>query len=568
MSDRRPAAPNLRSRAEERLAKTPTAEVTDHADALRLLHELQVHQVELEMQNEELRDTRAALEGSLQRYTELFDFAPIGYVTIDAAGAIRELNFAAARLLGAPRGQVVGRRLVHFVAARDVPAFDRFVGDVLTLDADDGEPRTRTLELALVAASGLTFAKVTASLVDAPAPTALLAIEDVTARRRAEEALHEALRRRDDFLGTLSHELRNPLAPIRNGIYLLDRAAPGGEAAQRALAVIERQVGHLTRIVDDLLDVTRIARGKLHLQLRVQDLGDLVARTLDDHRGAFEDAGVSLDGRLDHHPCWAEVDATRLAQVVGNLLTNALKFTTRGGRVEVSLRPDGAAHLLSVRDTGAGIAPEVLGQLFEPFAQGPQSLARSAGGLGLGLATVKGLVELHGGTVGIASAGQGRGTEVTVRIPRASAPRSRAGAHAAPVGAHRRVLVIDDNDDAAASLRDVLETSGHDVLTAHDATAGLAAARAFRPEVVICDIGLPGIDGYAVARTLRDDPELRGAFLIALSGYARAEDVQRSRDAGFDRHVAKPPDIARLQALLAEAPHAGDAPAAPADSAR
>ncbi len=223
------------------------------------------------------------------------------------------------------------------------------------------------------------------------------------------------------------------------------------------------------------------------------------------------------------------------------------------------MRVEGDRVLLRVLDSGAGIAPELVDHLFEPFTQGPQSLARSAGGLGLGLATVRGLVELHGGTVAIASAGVGSGTEVTVTLPRAAGPAADPRAPAATGAPRRRILVIDDNVDAATSLQDVLETNGHLVRIAHGAVDGLAQAAAFRPEILICDLGLPGIDGYEIARSVRADERLRSTYLIALSGYARPEDVQRSIDAGFDRHVAKPPDLERLEALFADAstpPHA------------
>jgi PAS domain S-box-containing protein len=523
----------------------------DDTEALRLLHELQVHQLELELQNEELRSTRSALETSLRRYTELFDFAPLGYIAVGDGGLIREANFAAASLLGVLRAKLPGRRLATFLSQRDRAAFDRFLTAIFT--ADDDAPPHEPLELSLLTMTGDRIVRVTGALLDEPAePTALIAAEDVTARRTAEDALHEALRRRDDFLGTLSHELRNPLSPIRNGLYLLQRAIPGGDGARRAIAVIDRQVSHLTRIVDDLLDVTRIARGKLELKRRVLDIGEIVRRTLDDHRPAFESAGVTLDARLAAD-CLANVDATRLAQILGNLLGNAVKFTPRGGHVMVVLEPEGDRLALRVRDTGAGISPDLLARLFQPFSQGPQALARTAGGLGLGLATVRGLVELHGGSVIIESAGPGKGTEVRVTLPRAAATALAAAPPRPARSAHHRVLVIDDNEDAATSLKDVLETRGHEVRTARDAPGALEVAHAFLPEIVVCDIGLPGADGYSVARYFRGDRDLSGAYLIALSGYARPDDVQRSLDAGFDRHLAKPASVEGLEAMFAHA---------------
>jgi PAS domain S-box-containing protein len=542
----------LRRRAEERLVDGPAPQgASAEADARRLVHELQVHQVELELQNDELKKTRLALETSLSRYTELFDFAPVSYFAVDSGGIVREANFAAARLLGRVRSSVIGRRFATFVSERDHAVFARFLGNVLAPpSAEPLEP----LELILLSGDGQANGRVTGALLEEQSvPTALLAVEDVTARRTAEDALHEALRHRDDFLGTLSHELRNPLSPIRNGLYLLRRANPGSDGAHKAMAVIDRQVGHLTRIVDDLLDVTRIARGKLQLQRRVHDVAEIAQRTLDDHRPAFEAAGVALACRIAPD-CFADVDATRIAQVLGNLLGNALKFTPRGGDVQVELVPGNGLLTLLVRDSGAGIEPQLLRHLFQPFSQGPQTLARTAGGLGLGLATVRGIVELHGGSVALDSRGPGLGTEVRVVLPQA-APPARAAAAAGPSAArHHRVLVIDDNHDAATSLRDVLEHRGHEARAAFDAEGALALAHAFRPEIVVCDLGLPGTDGYAVARALRHDRQTSRPFLIALSGYARPEDVERALEAGFDRHLAKPASVERLEALFGQAP--------------
>jgi two-component system CheB/CheR fusion protein len=370
------------------------------------------------------------------------------------------------------------------------------------------------------------------------------------ALREAEQALRDESRHRDEFLAALSHELRNPLAPIRNGLGLLARAVPGSEQALRALRVVERQVAHLSRIVDDLLDVTRLARGKVQLRREPVELGELVQRTVEDHRATFDRAGVGLEARLPRDACWVEVDATRVAQVVGNLLGNAAKFTAPGGQAQVTVRREGGSVAVAVRDTGVGIAPEVQAHLFEPFAQAPQSIARTRGGLGLGLATVKALVELHGGAVALASAGPGCGSEFTVRLPLSAAPAERRGAPAAGEALRRRVLVVDDNEDAACTLKEILELSGHDVRMARDGPGGVALAHAFAPEVVVCDIGLPGMDGYAVARALRADPITRGAYLVALTGYALPEDQRRAAEAGFDRHLSKPLPVDELERAL------------------
>jgi PAS domain S-box-containing protein len=387
---------------------------------------------------------------------------------------------------------------------------------------------------------------------------------DITERKRAEEALRKANAeladadlRKNDFMAMLSHELRNPLAPIKNGLYVLDRAKPGSEQASRAKAVIERQVDHLTHLVDDLLDVTRVARGKIRLEVERLDFGLLVRRTVEDFRSLFVESGLELSLGPFPAEAWIRGDRTRIAQVVANLLQNAAKFTPSGGAVAVFLRrTEGRTVRLQVRDTGAGLAPEIMPRLFEPFTQADSTLDRSRGGLGLGLALVKGLVEKHGGSVSVESDGPGKGSQFTVVLPledRAPAEQtSTAAAREEPVA--RRFLVIEDNVDAADSLRAVLELAGNAVEVAYDGLDGLEKARSFRPDVILCDVGLPQMDGYAVAKAVRADPALAAATMIALTGYARPEDVARSREAGFDHHMAKPLCFAELERLLALEP--------------
>jgi PAS domain S-box-containing protein len=383
---------------------------------------------------------------------------------------------------------------------------------------------------------------------------------DVTARKSAEEEVRqanaklvEADRRKNEFLGMLSHELRNPLAPIRNSLYVLDRVAPGGEQANRAKQVIERQVSQLGRLVDDLLDVTRIARNKIDLKRERLALGRLVLRTIEDHRTEFERAGVRLDHHPSAEPVFVDGDESRLVQVVGNLLQNAAKFTPAGGQVSVRVAADSRAGraLVRVADTGVGMTEEVLGRLFEPFSQADSTLDRSKGGLGLGLAMVKGLVELHGGSVEARSAGLGHGAELTVSLPLAAPPtESPGGRSVVPETTRRRVLVIEDNRDGADSLREMLEIEGQEVEVAYSGPEGLAKARSFKPDLVLCDIGLPEMDGYEIARAMRADPALASTRLVALSGYALPEDRRRAREAGFDRHVTKPPALQELRAVL------------------
>ena len=373
-------------------------------------------------------------------------------------------------------------------------------------------------------------------------------------RERLIGSLREADRRKSDFLAMLSHELRNPLAPIRNSLFILDRAPSGSEQAQRAEEVIRRQVAQLTRIVDDLLDVTRISRGKLQVKRRSLELGDLVRGTIDDHRLIIANAGLELEVRAAECPLWVDGDPARLAQAIGNLLSNAVKFTSRGGHVLVTLEqaaaPFGMA-VLRVRDDGAGISPNLLARLFEPFEQADCTLDRSRGGLGLGLTLVKGLVEQHGGEVYATSEGPGRGAEFTIRLPLVNAPPAEMPVTTyEPSHSACRILVIEDNIDAANSLREALELARHEVEVAYGGLDGLEKARAFKPEVVLCDIGLPGMDGYEIARAMRADDEFQKVQLIALSGYGMPQDVAKAREAGFDRHLAKPPSMEKLAEIL------------------
>jgi PAS domain S-box-containing protein len=374
---------------------------------------------------------------------------------------------------------------------------------------------------------------------------------DITERKRAEEVLREEDRRKAEFLAVLSHELRNPLAPIRNSIYLLENSAPGSKQSTHAKEVIRRQTEHLTRLVDDLLDVTRISRGKILLKRTRVDLRDIV-RTADDLRSLFAQAGVDLRVDDASGPVWITADPARITQVLGNLLQNAVKFTPAGGSATVTLASKDDHAELRVRDTGVGMEPEKIQHMFAPFVQAEMTLARTKGGLGLGLPLVKGLVELHGGTVEARSDGVDRGSEFLVRLPLAEMrPEAHRDLLTAAAAAPREILVIEDNMDAGETLAEILEIAGHHVRVARDGRSGLDLAHEQHPDIVLCDIGLPDIDGYEVARALRRDEALRGTRLVALSGYAQPEDRKMARDAGFDDHIAKPPDLDELMKIIA-----------------
>jgi PAS domain S-box-containing protein len=386
---------------------------------------------------------------------------------------------------------------------------------------------------------------------------AISVVEDISRRKQAEEALREADRRKDEFLAMLAHELRNPLAPLRTGLQILKMSPGDGPAAEQTRAMMERQVMHMSRLVDDLLDVSRVTKGKLTLRPERLDLGRLVRTVAQDHRDAFARSGLSLNVDVPELPVWVLGDAARLTQTADNLLQNAAKFTDRGGTVSVRVEADRqrAEATLTVRDTGVGIDPEMLPRLFDVFAQADRSLARSKGGLGLGLALVKGLAELHGGRVRAASAGPGRGAEFTVTLPLEPEPAALAQRPAPPARARGRlrVLIVEDNRDTADSLRLMLEVYGHEVRVAYTGPDGVRAAAEWRPDVVVCDIGLPGLDGYGVVSALRRNPATAAARVIAVTGYGSEEDQSRSRAVGFDEHLTKPVDPETLISALAPA---------------
>jgi two-component system CheB/CheR fusion protein len=314
--------------------------------------------------------------------------------------------------------------------------------------------------------------------------------------------------------------------------------------------VIDRQMGHLVRMVDDLLDVTRISRNKIHLRRQPLDLARLVREAMDDNRANLEGRGVRLVAELSQTPVIIDADGVRIAQVVTNLLSNAAKFTPPGGCATVSVLTEGQDALIRVTDTGCGIDAELLPRVFESFMQAERTLDRAGGGLGLGLALVKGLVELHGGHVSATSAGSGQGATFVVRLPLEVDASARLGAIAPNAMRRRRVLVVEDDRDVADGLRLALEVEGHDVAVTYVGDDAVEQARAFRPDIVFCDIGLPGADGYAVARAFRADPDLKSAFLVAFTGYAQSADQDEARRAGFDEHVAKPSSMAAILELI------------------
>jgi signal transduction histidine kinase/ActR/RegA family two-component response regulator len=363
--------------------------------------------------------------------------------------------------------------------------------------------------------------------------------------------LAEANQAKDHFLAMLSHELRNPLAPIRIAMQVISTGGPSTPEVQKARQIVDRQVAHLTRLLDDLLDVSRITTGKINLRKEPVNLATAVANALEASRNLIQEREHSLYVSLPEAPIWVDADPVRLEQVITNLLNNAARYTPPKGHIRVSASRENADAVLRVRDDGVGIPAHLLSRVFDLFTQGERSVARSEGGLGIGLTIVRNLVELHGGSATVASEGPGWGCEFVVRLPlgKTGEVSPEPPATASVVLPILRILVIEDNADSREMLRSILELEGHRVEVAEDGTAGLEAARSFRPDVAVIDIGLPGLDGYEVGRRIRSDLGL-SAMLIALTGYGQAEDRRRSEDAGFDAHLVKPVTPEQIREVL------------------
>jgi PAS domain S-box-containing protein len=512
------------------------------------------------------RQAEAALRESEERLRATFDQAAVGIAHVGTDGRWLRVNQRLGDIFGYQSEELLGRTFHEIVGEEESDADHEQARRLLA-----GEIQTSATERRCRRKDGsLVWTQLTVSAARESSGEAtyfIVVVEEINERKRLEaelwqraEALAEADRQKDQFLAMLAHELRNPLGGISNAVQLLKQLGPAEPRVTRAREIIERQVAHQARLVDDLLDVSRITKGKIVPRRERLDLLRLVRESAEDARGMIEAAGLALHVELPDEPVGVIGDATRLAQVIGNLLHNSAKFTDPGGSVTVRLSEvvegEGPLAVLSVSDTGIGIEPEMLPRVFETFTQADRSLDRSRGGLGLGLALVKGLVELHGGDVRATSRGPGWGAELSVRLPIAAAPavaREVANPASAPLGPSR-ILIVEDNLDAAESLRDLLELCDCTVEAVYTGPTGLEAARQFRPEVVLCDLGLPGMDGYQVAAALRRDPDMAGARLIAISGYGQEEDQRRAREAGFELHLIKPVDFAELRRVLGITP--------------
>ncbi len=498
------------------------------------------------------------LEGERALLNSLLDNAPVGFGFFDHELRYLRLNPAMAEMNGVPINAHIGRSLVEVLPNLSPEVAESFrqvlqsgqsiVNKEVVGEAPRGPGEQRYWLC--------NFYPV--KLPDGTMLGAGVVVADIDDRKRMEEALKDADLRKDQFLAMLAHELRNPLAPISNAVQIMQLEGPNGRNFRWSTEVIEDQIKHMTRMVDDLLDVSRITRGKVDLQKETISLADVVELAAEASRPLIEDYRHQLTIELPAEPVLLEVDPARLAQVLSNLLNNAAKYTEEGGQISLTAEQLGKDIIIRVRDTGIGIAPDILPKIFDLFTQADRTLSRSRGGLGIGLTLVRSLVELHDGRVTAHSKGLGQGSEFVVRLPVATG--YRAGPHRSTAADHlanaklpsRRILVVDDKQSNAQSLEVLLRDLGQEVYTAYDGIAALELARQHLPDVVLLDIGLPLMDGYEVARLCREERELRGMVLVAMTGYGQDSDRRLSQEAGFDAHLVKPVKLQDLVLLLTQ----------------
>jgi PAS domain S-box-containing protein len=500
----------------------------------------------------ERKRAEEALRESEERFRGIFKQTIAGVAQTDLTGRFVQVNERYGAIVGRSAEELYGLRMQDIThpddLPRNLPLFERAVtqGTPFVIDKRYVRP-----DGSLVWVSN-SVSPIRDGLGN---PKYVVAVcLDITDRKRAEDALREADRRKDEFLAILAHELRNPLAPLRNALQLLQLDSDNKATFEQARAMMERQLQQMVRLVDDLMDVSRIAKGKLALRKERVELAAVVQSAVEAARPLIEQHDHTLTVTLPPEPVFLHGDQTRLAQVFSNLLTNAAKYMDRGGRIWLSAAREGDEVVVKVRDAGVGIPADMLGKIFEPFTQVDRSLERSQGGLGIGLSLVRGLIAMHGGSIEAHSDGPGRGSEFIVRLPvlvggDSPIPQTNGSAK----GESRpkcRILVVDDNKDSAASLALMLELTGHDTRAAHDGLAAVKAAEEFRPDVVLLDIGLPKLNGYAAARQIREQAWGQAMFLIAVTGWGQDEDKRRSAEAGFDLHMVKPVDPVALENLL------------------
>jgi PAS domain S-box-containing protein len=514
------------------------------------------------------REAAAALRASHARFEALVNVAPVGIYLVDADLRIVQVNPKARPVFGSIE-RLIGRSFAKVIHVLWPPAFAGEIVARFRHTLETGEPycdSERTEErLDRKVREYYEWQIHRIALPDGQYGVVCY-FTDISRHVMARQALADADRRKDEFLATLAHELRNPLAPIRNMLELMKRAGGNAHLIEQARATMERQLGHMVRLIDDLLDVSRISRGKVALKRERVELAAVLQQAVEACRPLIEGAKHELEITLPPEAVLLDADPVRLAQVYGNILNNACKYTDPGGRIQLTAeRQDGEA-VVRIRDSGIGIPADKLAGIFEIFAQVDRTLERSQGGLGIGLTLVQRLVEMHGGTVTAASEGPGRGSELVVRLPVVvePPPAEPAPVPAVEEPAQGRILVVDDNEDAASSLALLLELGGHEVRTAHDGAEALAVAAEFRPGVVLMDLGMPVLNGYDAARRIRAEPWGDGMILVAVTGWGQEEDRRRTTQAGFDGHLVKPVDYHALMELLATLPGAERPAARPA----
>ncbi len=486
------------------------------------------------------------------RYCRLFEAARDGILILDAdAGTILDANPFICHLLGYDHRDFLGKQLWEIGLFDDQDA-NR---SAYTALREKGYIRYEHLPLKTLGGEEVEVEFVSNVYLEGGSSVIQCNIRDITERRRFErqlrmqaDALEDASRRKDEFLAILSHELRNPLGSILNAVQIFHLGMGEDPVQEKAKAIVERQVGQLTLLVDDLLEATRISTGAVVIRLERCEAGEIVRRAVDGLLHAVAERGHRLSLSIRPGPIWIEADPGRIEQVVVNLVINAAKYTDPGGRIDVSVVLEGAEMVLRVRDSGIGISPELLPHVFELFTQEDRSLVRSQGGLGIGLTIVQRLVKLHGGTVEARSRGLGLGSEFVVRLPAEFGVSP--GQPTEPQLHGWRVMVVDDNVDYAESIALLLRASGYQVQVVHTGPEALLAMAESRPDVVVLDIGLPGMDGYEVARRIREDSSLRGLRVVGVSGYRQEPEGQRSRAARFDDYLMKPVLLAKLEASL------------------
>ena len=509
----------------------------------------------------ERKQAEAELRDAAERMRSVVNHVVDGIITIDERGNIESYNPAAQKIFGYAREEVIGRNVKMLMPEPYHAEHDGYLENYLST----GRPKIIGIGREVIGKrkNGSVFPMELAvsefHISQRRYFTGI--VRDITERKRLQDELQQRVhdladadRQKNEFLAMLSHELRNPIAPMRNALYLIKAmgGASGGDMGELQ-QMMERQMQQLVRLVDDLLDVSRIIRGKIDLRRERMDLLQAVLRASETAKPVIDANGHVLELSVPEGPLWVVGDMVRLAQVIANLLTNAAKYTRRASRIALEVRREGAQALITVRDPGEGIPPELLPRIFDLFVQGDHALARSQGGLGIGLTLVKRLVEMHEGTVEARSEGKGKGSEFSIRLPALVETTARRGAQPGAVlagGPSRRVLVVDDNLDAADSIGKLLKLFGHEVRCVYDGLAALAAVKDYRPEVVVLDIGLPEMDGYEVAKRMRSMPQLQNTRIVAVTGYGQEEDRRRSRDAGFDQHLTKPVDPEVLQSFV------------------